>query len=1036
MNKHFKHLFVLMFLILAMSRVSAALTDNLVGYWKLDETSGTTAIDSLDDHNGLTNATVNQAGIINTAYSFNGTNQEVKLKDTNSLVYSDISLAVWVYLNNLTAEQYPIYKIDSTATRRFGFQIFSNRIYFSKHFGSAGGWAVSKDITGMSGAWHYIVATHSDTNGTALYWDGNLVDYNSSATSTLTTTTAFEYYIGRFNGSLTASTNYWFNGKIDEVGLWNKVLTSTEVTALYNGGAGYTYPFFGLQAPAASVGTGTYNNNFSVTLDNNNVADIYYTTDGSDPDDTDTLYSGAISITGTTTLKAISWVSDENKSAISSYTYTMVVADPSITETTDTYNNDFTTTITCATTTASIYYTTNGDTPDTGDTLYTGAITINSTQTLKAKAFQTGYTDSGTDSETYTMVVAGTPTADKDSGLYYDPFNVTLTKTGTTTGTKLTYTLNGDAPTIASAEYSAPLTISASLTLKFAEFKTGYTATSIVTKTYEVREPITNFNFYDENTLLSIPTVTIADANGSTYTANGSGLWTTSLSNVAKSFTISKTGYDTRDLDFYFKRQDANFNFMLSQDGNSTAIEFLVKDENGIAWTSKYLMFVTDGNIISSLLTDSSGYATANILPTGDYNAILYTADGNLVYTYQKTTVTVNKPKDEITLVGISPYDVEVGGLLSYDLENQTVASIAFNVFAGTVNYYDITVVDYNATPADRLYIPRRYQVIVPMGTDYVQAYTVQPYLLAIIDAVSPSVYTVDTFSRALSDIRVDVLKYMGGSLVLVESLFSDSVGKVNFSGYPLQTYYFKTYYNNTLMTTTSYVPTASTVPHYIIIDTIGQTAYVPSGNIMVDFSDTAESVGYNENLTANITVYSTLYANIVDVTIAWYDGATLLDSEVYNTPFTTNHVDITKLLTNPLSISKDTATTKIKVTVRYLDNGTTDSAYFYKIININSDPTIPTIFESMKTIGASSRLLTLFLSILITIALLFVIIRSGVVSSPNVITIIGLLILGFFVYVGWISTGVKIFGTDPLVFIYSIGVIIAIYFLSINQGN
>jgi hypothetical protein len=1017
-----------MFLILTMSRVSAALTDNLVGYWKLDETSGTTAIDSLDDHNGLTNATVNQAGIINTAYSFNGTNQEVKLKDTNSLVYSDISLAVWVYLNNLTAEQYPIYKIDSTQTRRFGFQIWSNRIYFSKNFGSAGGWAVSKDITGMSGAWHYIVATHSDTNGTALYWDGNLVDYNSSATSTLTTTTAFEYYIGRFNGSLTASTNYWFNGKIDEVGLWNKVLTSTEVTALYNGGAGYTYPFAGLQAPAASVGTGTYNNNFSVTLDNNSVADIYYTTDGSDPDNTDTEYTGAISITATTTLKAISWVSDEDKSAISSYTYTMVVADPSITETTDTYNNDFTTTITCATTTASIYYTTNGDTPDTGDTLYSGAISITGTTTLKAKAFQTGYTDSGTDSETYTMVIAGTPTADKDSGLYYDPFNVTLTKTGTTTGTKLTYTLNGDAPTIASAEYSAPLTISASLTLKFAEFKTGYTATSIVTKTYEVREPITNFYFYDENTLSAIATVTITDANGSTYTSDVNGLWTTSLSNIAKSFTISKTGYDTRDLEFYFKRQDANFNFMLSQDDNSSSINFLVKDANDNLWANKYLMFVNDTNIITSVLTSATGYATANILPAGDYNALLYNATGDLNYTYAKTTVTVNKPKNEITLGAISPYDITVGGLLGYLLTNQSAASVAFNVFAGTTDFYHFSVVDYNAVAADRKYIPRQYFTQVPMGTEYSSTLLYQPYLLLETDAVVPKITVLDTLNNPLSEVDIFISRYMSNVLTIVESGKTTAVGTLSFSAYPLEYYYISVIYNGLDKGTYRVQPRESTDNFTIVIDTLTASTTPSIYVITADFSDTNKVVNIDDsNITVDVTVKQTqnlatdynMY--LIQGTAVKASTSGTIASKTKNITHTFNSAVVDQFNNNLI----------IKLVINYPDGNQT---FYYTISATKNEQGL--MYFAPKMVEDIGQPLAIILAILITGIILAAITLSGLNIGATAIAILGILILGVFMFLGWLDLGVTVAGFDIARFFYILMAIAMIYMLMRGEQN
>jgi hypothetical protein len=50
-----------------------ALTDNLVAYYKLDETSGSTAVDVIAANNGtITGATVNQAGKIGTAYSFDG----------------------------------------------------------------------------------------------------------------------------------------------------------------------------------------------------------------------------------------------------------------------------------------------------------------------------------------------------------------------------------------------------------------------------------------------------------------------------------------------------------------------------------------------------------------------------------------------------------------------------------------------------------------------------------------------------------------------------------------------------------------------------------------------------------------------------------------------------------------------------------------------------------------------------------------------------------------------------------------------------
>jgi hypothetical protein len=68
-----------------------------------------------------------------------------------------------------------------------------------------------------------------------------------------------------------------------------------------------------------------------------------------------------------------------------------------------TYTTTQTVTLTTTTDGASIYYTTNGDTPTTDSTLYTGPITISETTTLKAIATKEGFSDSDVFSATYTI---------------------------------------------------------------------------------------------------------------------------------------------------------------------------------------------------------------------------------------------------------------------------------------------------------------------------------------------------------------------------------------------------------------------------------------------------------------------------------------------------------------------------------------------------------------------------------------------------------------------------------------------------------
>lgn len=76
--------------------------------------------------------------------------------------------------------------------------------------------------------------------------------------------------------------------------------------------------------PSASPGAGTYSSAQSVTLTTaTGGAAIYYTTDGSTPTTSSTLYSGAISISVTTTLKAIAALAGYNNSSVLTAAYTI-----------------------------------------------------------------------------------------------------------------------------------------------------------------------------------------------------------------------------------------------------------------------------------------------------------------------------------------------------------------------------------------------------------------------------------------------------------------------------------------------------------------------------------------------------------------------------------------------------------------------------------------------------------------------------------------------------------------------------------------
>jgi hypothetical protein len=169
------------------------------------------------------------------------------------------------------------------------------------------------------------------------------------------------------------------------------------------------------------------------------------------------------------------------------------VATPTFSPAGATYTSTQTVTISDTTAGATIFYTLDGSQPGTsvsGSTKqYSGPLTVSSTETIKALATASGMTTSATASATYTIASqVATPTFSPAGATY--PGTQTVAISDTTAGATIFYTLDGSQPGTSvsgsTKQYSGPLTVSSTETIKALATASGMTTSSTASATYTI----------------------------------------------------------------------------------------------------------------------------------------------------------------------------------------------------------------------------------------------------------------------------------------------------------------------------------------------------------------------------------------------------------------------------------------------------------------------------------------------------------------------------------------------------------------------
>ena len=267
------------------------------------------------------------------------------------------------------------------------------------------------------------------------------------------------------------------------------IATATGFTNSAVASASYTISIVQMAAtPTISPAGGAVLSGTTVTLSTTTAgATIYYTTDGTAPGTSSTMYTTPIAITAATNIQAMATAPGLADSAVASAVYTVLapVATPTFSPAAGAVLSGALVSISTTTAGATIYYTTDGTDPGPATMQYAGPIAITAATTLKAMATAPGFAASAVGSAAYTILApAATPTFSPGAGAVLSGTMVTISTT--TAGATIYYTTDGTVPGPSTTQYTGPIAVTALTTIKAVATAPGFAASGVGSAAYSI----------------------------------------------------------------------------------------------------------------------------------------------------------------------------------------------------------------------------------------------------------------------------------------------------------------------------------------------------------------------------------------------------------------------------------------------------------------------------------------------------------------------------------------------------------------------
>lgn len=195
------------------------LSKGLVGHWKMDadQKNSTSTFDTSGyyNHGTVSGATFTNEGRFKEGYKFDGVNDYINAGSGTSLRDQNFTISTWIKFNALDSQDNFINNQGSVF-----YQLGSTLLLYA----NSGNRITSGTIA--TNTWYNAVVTYDHTN-MKIYLNG-VQNVSQAYSSDIT-------YSGNTLIGGTGVADYAFNGSIDEVRIYNRALTASEVAGLYNG---------------------------------------------------------------------------------------------------------------------------------------------------------------------------------------------------------------------------------------------------------------------------------------------------------------------------------------------------------------------------------------------------------------------------------------------------------------------------------------------------------------------------------------------------------------------------------------------------------------------------------------------------------------------------------------------------------------------------------------------------------------------------------------------------------------------------------